>query len=159
MGVEHGDRVDRPHAHPGQERVGVRGGERVQHQRWEGEVVDAVHLLRDLDLLAEVGVHLDQHLEAAVAAPRADLVDEPEGLRGHERGQTRCLHRVADRVQSGSAHPRLREPVQHPDEVLLSERVPHVDVNLLWCERRPYQPLRAVGELERRERQPGTRPV
>ena len=158
-GVEHGDRVHRADAQPLEQRVGVPGGERVQHQRREGEVVHPVDAAGDLDLVPVVGVHLDQHLEPALAAPRGDLVDEGVGVRRHERRGPGCLDRVADGVQPHARHAGRGQGVEHPQEVGAGGRVRDVHVDLPGGERRPDQPPGAVGVPVRGERQARPRAV
>jgi hypothetical protein len=112
-----------------------------------------------LDLLLVVGVHLHQHGQVALMAPGGDLVDEGQRLRGHERGQPGGLDRVADRIQPDPGDTCDGQPVQHPQQVLLGQLLPDVDVDLLRGEGGPDQALAAVRECVRGERQPRTRPV
>ncbi len=131
----------------------------MQHQRRQGEVVDLVHPLGDLDLLLIVGMDLDQHAQAALVAPSGDLVDEAEGFRRHEGRQAGRLDRVPDGVQPDLGHPGRGELVQHLPQVVPGELIPDVDVDLLRGEGGPHQALAAVGEAVGREGQPRPGPV
>jgi hypothetical protein len=85
VGVEHRDRVVGPDLAPARGAGRRAGVQRVQHQRGQREVVDPVDALGDLELLAPVAVDLDQDLDAAGVGAGGEVVDEGEGLLGHER--------------------------------------------------------------------------
>ncbi len=159
VGVKHGHRVRRPMLQPGKERPRVRRRQRVQDQRRQGEVVHIVDLPCDLDLVPVVGVHFDQDFQAPVMTPGRNLIDELERVRCHERGHTRRLDRVADRIEPDVGHARRGEPVEDAQQVRAGRRVADINVDLLRCEGRPDKHLPAVGENIRGERQPRARPV
>ena len=66
--IEHGDGVVRADFGPVDHGFHVTGEQRVQEQRRQGEVVDAVHLGGDFNLLLVVAMHLNENFEASLDA-------------------------------------------------------------------------------------------
>ena len=110
--IEHGDGVVRAYVGPVGDGLDVAGAQRVQQQRRQGEVVDAVHLGCDFDLLLVVGVHFDEDLQAALDAFLTQTRDELEGLRGHEAAGAGFLGAVADGVETDVADVGSRHLVE-----------------------------------------------
>jgi hypothetical protein len=158
VGVEHRHAVPRPDGEPAQQRRGVPGVQRVEHQRRQSEVVHPVDAAGDLDLPFVVGVHLHEHLEAELAQLRRQLLDDGERLRRHERRRAGGLHGVADRVEPDRRDAVLGEQLDDLREVPAGAGVTQVEVHLSARERRPHQP-RLAPESHPRERQARSRPV
>ncbi len=74
--IEHGDGVVRADLGPVGHGFDVTGEQRVQKQRRQGEIVDAVHLGGDFHLLLVVAVNLDEDFKAALDALLAQTGDE-----------------------------------------------------------------------------------
>ena len=66
--IEYGDGVVRADFGPVDHGFHVTGEQRVQEQRRQGEVVDAVHLGGDFNLLLVVAMHLNENFEASLDA-------------------------------------------------------------------------------------------
>ena len=70
-------------------------------QEWgESEVIDAVNLAGNVDLLLVVGVDFDKRFEAPLCALFLDPFDQSEGLWNHEAGCASFLCSVSDSVEA-----------------------------------------------------------
>ena len=146
MGVEHVDRVVRTNPDPVAQWSGITGGQCVDGQWWEREVVDAVHVPRHVDLIPVVAVNLDEHAHPACSRGACEPFDEVVGLRDHEARRSGTLDRVPDRVQPDEADVPLLETIEDLRQVRPAGVALDVDVDLLMSERRPHRVGRAVGE-------------
>ena len=72
----------------------------MEQERRKGEVIDAVDLAGNVDLLLVVGVNLNKGFEAPLCALFLDTFDQSEGLRNHEARCTRFLRPVAYGVEA-----------------------------------------------------------
>jgi hypothetical protein len=152
VGVEHGQRVARPAHDPLFEVARGLEEQRVQQQGRQREVVDPVDALCNLDLLGEVRVHLDQHLQPERAGERGELVDEGEGFGQHETAAAGLLDGVAHGIEANHLHAAGGQSTHDRFEVGAALRVLHVDVDLLRREGGPQRACLAVGQMHRRER-------
>ena len=156
--IEHGDGVVRAYVGPVGDGLDVAGAQRVQQQRRQGEVVDAVHLGCDFDLLLVVGVHFDEDFQTALDAFLTQTGDQLEGLRGHEAAGAGFLGAIADGVETDVADVGSRHLVEDGHEVFPALVGIGVDVHLLRGEADPHE-AGLAGELVVGERQARTRTV
>ena len=154
--VEHGDRIVRAHVNPVGDRFGFAGGQGVQQQAGDREIVDAIDLVGDGDLLLVVGMHFDQCFQAAGFGFRLDPADEVEGLGGHEAAGLGLLGAVADRVEADVADVAAGQLVENGQQVIPTFFGIGVDIDLLRGEGGPHETglaaPRVVGERQARAR-------
>ena len=154
--IEHGDGVVRADLGPVGHGFDVTGEQRVQKQRRQGEIVDAVHLGGDLHLLLVVAVDLDEDFKAALDALLAQTGDELKGLGGHEAAGAGFLGAVAHGVETDVAHVAGGHLIEDGHQVFPALGGISVDVHLLRGEADPYQTGLAaevvVGERQARAR-------
>ena len=134
------------------------GEQRVQKQRRQGEIVDAVHLGGDFHLLLVVAVNLDEDFKAALDALLAQTGDELKGLGGHEAAGAGFLGAVAHGVETDVAHVAGGHLIEDRHQVFPTLGGISVDVHLLRGEAHPDQ-ARLAGELVVGERQARARAV
>ena len=158
MGVQHVDGVVRADAHPVRHRFHMSGEQAVQQQRGQREIIDAVDLGGDLDLLLVIRMHLDEDLQPALDALLAQTADEFEALRRHEAGGVGLLGTVADGVEPDVADVRGGHLVEDRHQVFPAFSRIGVDVHLLRGERGPHQAGLAAASVVG-ERQTRARPV
>ena len=134
----------------------VTGEQRVQKQRRQGEIVDAVHLGGDLHLLLVIAVDLDEDFKAALDALLAQTGDELKGLGGHEAAGAGFLGAVAHGIETDVAHVAGGHLIEDGHQVFPALGGISVDVHLLRGEADPYQTGLAaevvVGERQARAR-------
>ena len=154
--IEHGDGVVRADLGPVGHGFDVTGEQRVQKQRRQGEIVDAVHLGGDLHLLLVIAVNLDEDFKAALDALLAQTGDELKGLGGHEAAGAGFLGAVAHGVETDVAHVAGGHLIEDGHQVFPALGGISVDVHLLRGEADPYQTGLAaevvVGERQARAR-------
>ena len=128
----------------------------MEQQARDREVVDAVDLAGDGDLLLVVRVYFDQRFQAAGFGFRLDPADEVEGLGGHEAAGLGLLGAVADRVEADVAHVAARQLVEDGQQVIPAFLGVGVDIDLLRGEGGPHETglaaPRVVGERQARAR-------
>ena len=156
--IEHGDGVVRADLGPVGHGFDVTGEQRVQKQRRQGEIVDAVHLGGDLHLLLVIAVNLDEDFKAALDALLAQTGDELKGLGGHEAAGAGFLGAVAHGVETDVAHVAGGHLIEDGHQVFPALGGISVDVHLLRGEADPYQTGLAA-EVVVGERQARTRTV
>ena len=156
--VQHGDGVVRADLGPVRERVHTAGEQRMQQQRGQREVIDAVHLRGDLHLLLVVRVHLDEDLESALGALLAQTGDQSEGLGCHEAARAGLFCAITDGIEANVLDVRCAHPVEDRHQVRPAFGGVGVDVHLLRRERDPHQ-ARLAGEGVVGERQARARAV
>ena len=61
VGVQDRDRVPRPYIQPPAQWSRVSGEDGMKNQRWKRKIIDQVHVARDLDLLREMTMDLEQY--------------------------------------------------------------------------------------------------
>ena len=156
MRIEYGDGVVRADFGPVGHGFDVTGEQRVQKQRRQGEIVDAVHLGGDFHLLLVVAMHLNENFEAALDALLAQTGDELKGLGGHEAAGAGFLGAVAHGVETDVAHVAGGHLIEDGHQVFPALGGISVDVHLLRGEADPYQTGLAaevvVGERQARAR-------
>ena len=137
MRIEHGDRVVRPHLQPTLQIAGVTPIQRVEHERWQREVVHAIHLAGDGKLILVMPVHLDEHLHAAPSRLRRQPGNEIERLGNHEAARSRAFHRMPYRVEPDHRDAGVLKAGEHGRQVALCFRMRHVEVDLIVREGGP----------------------
>ena len=156
MRVKHGDGIVRTDVGPMRDRLDMTGIQRMQQQRRKGEIVDAIDLRRDLDLLLVVGMHFDEDFQAALDALLAQAGDELERFRRHEAAGTGFLGTVADGVKTNVADVGCSHLVENRHQVFPAFVGIRVDIDLLRGEADPDQASLArelvVGERQTRAR-------
>jgi hypothetical protein len=131
----------------------------MQDQWRQREIVDSVDLLGDLDLLLRVGVHLTN-----TSSPRSRHHRVISWMKAKVSGVMNevsqgVFYGVADGIQPDTPGLRRLQSVQNASEVGERDRLPDIDVDLLGRKGGPDQPLGAVCQRVRGERQSGPRPV
>ena len=100
MRIEYGDGIVRTDVGPMRDRLNVTGIQRMQQQRRKREIVDAIDLRCNLNLLLVVGVHFDEDFQTALDTLFTQAGDELERLRSHEAARASFLSAVADGVET-----------------------------------------------------------
>src|SRR4051812_1812647 len=159
MCIEHGDRIARTHRQPSSQGTSILLKQCVQYKWRQGEVVHAIHLTRNFNLIPIVAVDFDQDLHAESMSTRGQLRDVPECLRDHEASGAGALDRVPDSIQSDQPNACPLELLQNCSDVSHALFTFNIDVDLLRRERGPQQALFAILHPHYRERQTGTWPI
>ena len=84
----------------------------MQSQRWEGEIVNPVHLPSDLNLIVMVAVHLNQHFDSQRMGLSGKPGDKVKRLRDHETTCAGFLDREASGIQPDCADTGSLEVIQ-----------------------------------------------
>ena len=158
MRVKHGDGIVRTDVGPMRDRLNVTGIQRVQQQRRKREIVDAIDLRRNLNLLLVVGMHFDEDFQAALDTLLTQTGDELERLRSHEAACAGFLSAVADGVETNVADVGCGHLIENRHQVFPTLVGIRVNVDLLRGETDPNQAGLAC-ELVVGERQARTRTV
>ena len=148
VGVEHVDRVRRPHPDPPAQRAGITGVDRVEGERREHEVVDEIDVKCDPELVEVMAVHLDQDRHRTLVAGRGEAADELQRFGQHEARRACPLYCVADGIETDAGDAGGLELIEDLDQVGPAERMLDVDVDLLIGEGRPHRAVCAIGELD-----------
>ena len=70
-------------------------------EKWgKREVIDAIDLAGNVDLLLVVGVDFDKRFQAPLRALFLDPFDQSEGLRDHEAGGACFLSSISDCIKA-----------------------------------------------------------
>ena len=158
MRVKHGDGIVRTDVGPMRDRLNVTGIQRVQQQRRKREIVDAIDLRRNLNLLLVVGMHFDEDFQAALDTLLTQTGDELERLRSHEAACAGFLSAVADGVETNVADVGCGHLIENRHQIFPTLVGIRVNVDLLRGETDPNQAGLAC-ELVVGERQARTRTV
>ena len=158
MRIEYGDGIVRTDVGPMRDRLNVTGIQRMQQQRRKREIVDAIDLRCNLNLLLVVGMHFDEDFQTALDTLFTQAGDELERLRSHEAARASFLSAVADGVETNVADVGCGHLIEDGHEVFPALVGIGVDVHLLRGEADPYQ-TGLAGELVVGERQARARAV
>ena len=72
----------------------------MEQERRKREVIDAVDLAGNVDLLLVVGVNLDESFQAPLRALFLNAFNQTEGLRDHEAGGACFLSSISDCIKA-----------------------------------------------------------
>ena len=113
--------------------------QRVQDQRWQGEVVHPVNPVSHVELILVVTVNFDQHLHIERVRLCGEPGDERERLRNHEAAGARLLDCEADCIEPNRADAGAVQTMENAGEVPLRFGMRHVDVDLIAREGGPQE--------------------
>ena len=131
----------------------------MEHQRRQREVVDAIDLPRDGDLLFVVAVDFHEHIDSQGVRLGGQFRNEVESFRDHETARSRLFDCIADGIEPDHPDPRCLELPKDGVEVCGGVRMPDIDIHLLRIEGGPQHLPLAREQRRGRERQCRARPV
>ena len=137
----------------------VPGVERVQHERRQREVVDAVDMLGDFDLLAIVTMDLHQDFDSTCSRLFGQLPDKRKRFGNHEARGPRFLDGVAGGIQADRANACRLKLIQNLLQIAFARGIANVDIDLLRRECRPQQALGSILKPQPGKRQGWARPI